>query len=218
MTAGDPDANAAELLCEAGRRVVDLGLSPGSSGNISVLVDGHILISATGTSLGALRPDDLSTIGLDGALGDGPKPSKEYPLHLEMYRRETSARAVVHLHSPAATAVSCLSPWSEHSALPPITPYLVMRVGQVPRVPYAAPGSRRLAENLATVPGELRAALLANHGSITSGRDLEAAIDAAIEIEEAARIVVALCGREVDLLSRQDVDELTARYGTVWDW
>ncbi|WP_431870131.1 class II aldolase/adducin family protein [Nocardiopsis eucommiae] len=208
---------AAEELCATGRRAVDLGLSPGSSGNVSVRVGGTVLMSPTGVSLGDLEPEGLSVLDDAGTHTGGPAPSKEFPLHLEMYRRSGSARAVVHLHSPHSTAASCLPAWSATSALPPVTPYLVMRVGQAPLVPYAAPGSHRLAENLAKLPGRFDAALLANHGSLVAGADPGTALAGAIELEEAARVVVALRGSTFSVLSPEEVRELTDRYGTTWD-
>ncbi|WP_435109672.1 class II aldolase/adducin family protein [Nocardiopsis synnemataformans] len=208
---------AARELCAAGRRAVDLGLSPGASGNVSARAGGLTLMSPTGVSLRDLDPEDLSVLDEAGEHVAGPPPSKEFPLHLAMYRRVVDAGAVVHLHSPHACAASCLPAWSEASALPPVTPYLVMRVGQAPLVPYAAPGSDRLADNLSSLPGRFRAALLANHGSIVAAAGPAAALDGAIELEEASRIVVSLRGSEFSVLSPEDVRELTGRYGTDWD-
>ncbi|WP_017609029.1 class II aldolase/adducin family protein [Nocardiopsis xinjiangensis] len=207
---------AALRLCDAGRRAVDLGLSPGASGNVSVRVADLTLMSPTGISLGELEPEVLSVLDSGGTHLDGPPPSKEYPLHLALYGRVEEAGSVVHLHSPHATAASCLPPWSDTSALPPVTPYLVMRVGQVPLVPYAAPGSARLAHNVSALPGTFRAALLANHGSLAAGRDPAAALAGAIEIEEAARLVVSLQGHEFSVLTAEEVRELTDQYGTPW--
>lgn len=197
---------------------MDLGLSPGASGNVSVRIAGLILMSPTGVSLGELEPEVLSVLDPDGTHLDGPPPSKEYPLHLALYGRVDQAGSVVHLHSPHATAASCLPAWSAASALPPITPYLVMRVGQVPLLPYAAPGSARLASNVSAQPGTFRAALLANHGSLAAGRDTAAALASAIEIEEAARLVVSLQGHEFSVLAPEEVRELTDQYGTPWEY
>jgi len=213
----DATTEAARRLCEAGRRAVDLGLSPGASGNVSVRAGDLTLMSPTGVSLRDLDPEGLAVLDAAGEHVAGPPPSKEYPLHLAMYERVTDARAVVHLHSPHATAASCLPAWSAASALPPVTPYLVMRVGQAPLVPYAAPGSARLAENLTGLTGAFRAALLANHGSLMAAADPQAALDGAIELEEASRIVVSLRGSEFSVLTDDDVRELTARYGTTWE-
>lgn len=208
---------AARRLCEVGRRAVDLGLSPGASGNVSVRTAEHVLMSPTGVSLGELEPDVLSVLGPDGTHTDGPPPSKEYPLHLALYERVRDAGSVVHLHSPHATAASCLPAWSGASALPPVTPYLVMRVGQVPLVPYAAPGSERLARNVSALPGTFRAALLANHGSLVAGADPDTALAGAIEVEEASRLTVSLRGHDFSVLAPEEVRELTERYGTPWE-
>jgi ribulose-5-phosphate 4-epimerase/fuculose-1-phosphate aldolase len=213
----DGTRDAARRLCATGRRAVDLGLSPGASGNVSVRVEGLILMSPTGVSLRDLEPEGLAVLDTAGNHLDGPRPSKEFPLHLAMYRRVEDAGSVVHLHSPHASAASCLPAWSASSALPPVTPYLVMRVGQAPLVPYAAPGSDRLARNVSELPGRFRAALLANHGSLMAAADPAAALEGAIELEEASRIVVSLRGSEFSVLSAEDVRELTERYGTTWE-
>lgn len=213
----DETREAARRLCATGRRAVDLGLSPGSSGNVSARVGDLTLMSPTGVSLRDLDPENLAVLDAAGDHVAGPRPSKEFPLHLAMYRRVGGAGAVVHLHSAHASAASCLPAWSASSALPPVTPYLVMRVGQAPLVPYAAPGSDRLAHNVAVLPGRFRAALLANHGSLVAAADPEAALDGAIELEEASRIVVSLRGGEFAVLAKEDVRELTERYGTTWD-
>ena len=127
--------NAAEQLIAAGRAVVEAGLSPGSSGNISVLDGDRLLITGTGASLGALTPQALTETALDGTHLGGARPSKETPLHLGLYARDERHRAVVHVHSPQAVALSGLAPGGEHSATPPLTPYVVMRVGQTPLLP-----------------------------------------------------------------------------------
>lgn len=209
-------AAAAELVA-TGRSLVVRGLSPGTSGNVSVRVGGQILMSPTGMSLGEIDTDSLSVLDMEGRHLDGLPPSKEFPLHVVMYADRPVAQAVVHVHSPYAVAASCLTPPPGPSALPPLTPYLVMKVGQVPLVPYAAPGSTELATNLESVPQEFSAALLANHGSIMSGPTLAAALDAGVEVEEAARVHVMLHGLPSASLSAADVRTLTAKYGTTWD-
>lgn len=95
-------------LAVAGARLAALGLSPGSSGNLSVRVDDRILITPTGADLAEVDPDGLSVLDLAGTHLDGPRPSKEFPLHSAFYRRDPGNRAVVHLHARNATAVSCL--------------------------------------------------------------------------------------------------------------
>ena len=210
--------NDAEALCATGRRAVDLGLSPGASGNLSVKSGDLLLATPSGISLGALDPQHLAV--LDTRTGeprgsDGPRPTKEVPLHLALYRRFPNAAAVVHLHSAHAIAWSCREPWSDVSAIPPLTPYLIMRVGRVPLAPYAAPGTPELGSSLDTVPGDFHAVLLARHGSLAWGRTIDEALDIAVEVEEACRTAL-LAGVGATPLSPAEIETLTTRYATEW--
>lgn len=204
-------------LIDVGARLAASGISPGTSGNLSARDGDRVLMTGTGVDLGRLDRSGVSVLDSDGELLDGPPPSKEVSMHLAMYRRDPELTATVHLHAPHATALSCLPAWADNSAVPPITPYFVMRVGQTPRIPYRAPGSPDLGRLIAQHPLRFRAVLLANHGLVASGRDLEDALQTATELEEACRLALATAGRQPELLTRGDVDELTGRYGTTWD-
>lgn len=209
-----------EELCAAAQRLTALGLSPGSSGNISVREGDRVYVSPSGVALGELTPEQVAVVemgqdGLDLTHVAGPTPSKEVPLHLAFYR--SGFRCVVHLHSSAAVAVSCLQPWSDHSALPPITPYLLMRVGRVPMIPYARPGDVRLAERVLEQQHPLNAALLQNHGSIAAGDSVEEAVSRVVEIEETAKVVLALHGHDgVRHLQADEIAELQRVYRQPW--
>jgi 3-dehydro-4-phosphotetronate decarboxylase len=203
-------------LRRAGARLVEAGLSPGSSGNISVLDGDRILLSGTGSSLGALTDDDVAVLDREGRHLEGARASKEWPLHTAFYRRDRSFRAVVHVHSASAVAASCLEPWAEHSAVPPLTPYFVMRVGQTPLLPYRAPGDPKLGEDLLTCRWDVRAALLANHGSVVAGRDLDEAVDRAAELEEACRIALLTHGLPRRELAPDQVADLAHRWDSPW--
>jgi ribulose-5-phosphate 4-epimerase/fuculose-1-phosphate aldolase len=203
-------------LVEAGAQLSALGLSPGTTGNISVRAGDRILMSPTGTDLGSLDPAALSVLDIEGRLLDGGKPSKEFPLHRAFYRRDASTSAVVHLHSSHAAAVSCLPAWSAASAIPPLTPYFVMRVGQAPLIPYASPGDVAQAAYLEALGLPFSAALLQNHGSLTSGQSLAPAVDAAIELEEVSKLLLLLGERAVNLLPEGEAEHLAAKYGSAW--
>jgi 3-dehydro-4-phosphotetronate decarboxylase len=204
------DSHRAAVV-QAGRQLCELGLSTGSAGNLSVRESGHILISPTGVPLDAMTTDLLSVLDLNGRLVEGPPPSKEVPLHVAFYGRAEAPAAVAHVHSPYATAHSCLAPWSETSALPPITPYLIMRVGHVPLIPYANPGDQAQAQTVHGYPQPINAVLLANHGPITAGATLGQAIERLVEIEQAARLCALTHGREPRHLSPAVVAELLER-------
>lgn len=206
----------ADALAEAGRRLVDAGLSPGSSGNVSVLDGDRILISGTGSALGRLSEADLAHVGLDGTHLGGARASKETPLHVAFYRRDARFGAVVHLHSPHAVALACLEPWAAHNAVPPLTPYFVMRVGQTPLLPYRHPGDPALGDDLLAAPWPLRAALLASHGAVVAGADLDEAVDRATELEEACRIALLTAGSRRRELTPGQIGELARRWDSPW--
>jgi ribulose-5-phosphate 4-epimerase/fuculose-1-phosphate aldolase len=186
------------------------GLSPGTSGNISVRLEDGWLMTPTGASFGSLDPARLSRLDAAGAHMSGDPPTKEHPLHLAMYDVRPEADAIVHLHSTYAVAAACLDGVDPTDVLPALTPYYVMRVGRLPLVPYGRPGDEALA---ATVRGAARdnaALLLANHGPIVAARSLDAAVSAAEEIEEAAKLVLLLHGLPTRELTPDDIAALRA--------
>ncbi|MFD1719577.1 class II aldolase/adducin family protein [Georgenia deserti] len=216
MTAARADWEIADHLVAAGRAVVAAGLSPGSSGNISVRTGDRMLMSPTGARLDELRVDSLAIVDMAGEHIGGPRPSKEKWLHRAMYARTPEARGVVHVHSRHAVAASCLPAWHSCSALPPLTPYFVMRVGQTPLLPYAPPGDPGQAEELETLDIPCRAVLLQNHGSVVAGTNIASAVDAAVELEEAAWLRLALAGSGPRTLQQEEVLDLARRHGTPW--
>ena len=133
-----------DLIVEMARSMFERRLTFGSSGNISVKIDGGWLMTPTGSSLGRLDPLRLSKLDEKGTLISGDAPTKESFLHLAMYRERAGAGAVVHLHSTHSVAVSCLDGINHDDVLPPITAYYVMRVGKLPLIPYYAPGDKAL--------------------------------------------------------------------------
>ena len=185
------------------------GYSVGSSGNISAKVDGGILMTPTNSCLGFLDAERIAKIDEAGHHLSGDKPSKEVFLHQAFYETRPEAGAVVHLHSTYATALSCLADLDPADCIPPITPYVVMRVGQVPLVPYARPGDPAMGDLVRALEGRHAAVLLANHGPVVSGRDLTSAVHAAEELEETAKLLVLLRGQATRHLTEEQVDELT---------
>lgn len=210
-----------EKMCAAGKELNALGLSPGTSGNISVRVRDELHMSPSGVSMGRLQPDQLSRLA-DGRTREsrhvgGPTPSKEAALHDVFYHLDADFRCVIHLHSTYAVAASCLPAWSEYSALPPITPYLLMRVGNMPMVGYAPPGDFEQAQSLQHLGFKFNAVLLQNHGPVVAGVTVEDALARAVEVEEGAKIALAIgCRTDVHLLDAQQAGVLAARYGQPW--
>jgi ribulose-5-phosphate 4-epimerase/fuculose-1-phosphate aldolase len=195
-------------LVTYGRSLFDRGLTPGRTGNLSARSGSRILITPTGASLGRLEADALAVVDLDGTVLAGPQPSKELPLHLAMYRARADGGAVAHLHSPAAVALSILAEVEAADILPALTPYFVMRVGRLPLLAYARPGSRDLAESLGALPNGTNAALLANHGSIALGANLVDAVEAVEEIEATAHVFLITRGAPIRTLTEAQANEL----------
>ncbi|KGM30552.1 3-oxo-tetronate 4-phosphate decarboxylase [Inquilinus limosus] len=198
-----------EDICRFGRSLFERGLTPGSSGNISLrLDDGGWLVTPTNASLGFLDPARLSRLDAEGRLLSGDRPTKEIPLHGALYETRGSARAIVHLHSTHSVAVSMLPGIDPKAVLPPLTAYYLMRVGATALVPYYRPGDPAVADAIRGLAGRYSSVLLANHGPVVAGESLEAAVYATEELEETAKLHLLLRGLNPRLLSPGQISEL----------
>jgi len=206
-----------EQIVEVGLSLYRRGLSPGSSGNISVRMEDGWLVTPTNSSLGNLNPGNLSKLDWDGNLLSGEKPSKEAFLHLAMYRKRPQSGAIVHLHSTFAAAVSCLNGLDSQSCIPPITPYFVMRVGKLPLLPYYPPGDKSLAQEIEKYAAKHSSVLLANHGPVVAGTDLKSAMYAAEELEETSKLMLLLHGQPIRTLDAVQLKQLRETFGAEWD-
>jgi ribulose-5-phosphate 4-epimerase/fuculose-1-phosphate aldolase len=206
------EATEREAICAIGQSIFARGLTAGSSGNISVRTGEGWLMTPTNASLGRLDPARLSKLDHDGRLVSGDAPTKEGFLHRVMYDERPATGAVVHLHSTHSVAVSCLAEIDPEDVLPPITAYYVMRVGRLPLVPYFRPGDLALAEAVRGFAGKHHAVLLANHGPVVAGSNLDAAVNAIEELEETAKLYLLLQGHATKFLSQAQVAALVAKY------
>jgi ribulose-5-phosphate 4-epimerase/fuculose-1-phosphate aldolase len=203
-----------EEICRLGHSLFERGLTPGSSGNISVkLDDGGWLVSPTNASLGSLDPDRISRLDANGKLISGDTPTKEVPLHAALYQTRRAARAVVHLHSTHSVALSMLPEIDPRAALPPMTPYYLMKCGATALVPYYRPGDPAVADAIKGLAGKYSSVLLANHGPVVSGDTLEAAVYAIEELEETAKLYLLLRGLNPRYLTPAQVADLSKTFG-----
>jgi ribulose-5-phosphate 4-epimerase/fuculose-1-phosphate aldolase len=201
-----------EQICRFAASLFERGLTPGSSGNISMrLDDGGWLITPTNSSMGFLDPARLSRLDASGRLLSGDAPSKEIPLHAAMYESRT-ATAVVHLHSTHSVAISMLSEIDPANVLPPLTPYYVMRCGCTALVPYHRPGDPAVGDAIRGLGGRYSCVLLANHGSVIAGETLAAAVFAAEELEETAKLYLLLRGTTPRTLNSEQVIDLVEHF------
>jgi ribulose-5-phosphate 4-epimerase/fuculose-1-phosphate aldolase len=202
-----------DQIVDFGRSLFDRGLSAGSSGNISVRLEDGWLLTPTNASLGRLDPARLSKLDREGRHISGDQPSKEAFLHRAMYQQRERAGAIVHLHSTHSAAVSCMCGLNHDDCLPPLTAYFVMKIGRLPLVPYHRPGDPALAGAIGALARKHSAVLLANHGPVVSGSSLEAAVYAAEELEETAKLFLLLRDVPTRPLDGAQIDELKSTFG-----
>jgi L-fuculose-phosphate aldolase len=159
------------------------GLNHGKSGNVSVRCEGGMLITPSGVAYDQLEPDDLVFLDLDGRYHGPLLPSSEWRMHLDIYRSRVEAKAVVHVHSSYATALSC------HRKSIPAFHYMVAVAGgqDIRCSDYALFGTQALSEAMLVALEERKACLLGNHGQIAYGDDLASAFWLAGEVEGLAR-------------------------------
>ena len=192
ISAADGPARAA--LVEAARALDAAGFMPQKSGNLSLRTPRGFVITPSGLPYAAMTADDLVASAADGTpLGNG-RPSSEWRLHAAIYRTRGDAMAVVHTHSPRATALSCA-----RRPIPPLH-YMITLAGAggsegIPCARHATFGTEELAMSCVAALGPaLRAVLLANHGVVALGATLPGAVALAREVEN-------LAGQYLDLLA-----------------
>lgn len=164
------------------RTLGERGLIRHSSGNVSLRVGENILITPTGVPYFRLRPAQIVAMDEEGrVLGPG-QPSSEWRMHLVILRTRPEINAVIHTHSPYATAVAC-----SFQYLPILHDEGLGIFGQeIPVAEHAPPGTRELAERAAAALAQGQAVLLASHGVVTLGRTLNEALILAEKVEQAA--------------------------------
>lgn len=184
MASSTEAASARQHVADAARRLAGHGLVLGTAGNISERVgDEHVAISPTGASLESLTAEQVCVIDYDGELAEGElEPTSELALHLGVYRRY-DAGAVVHTHSPMATALACAL-----DEVPVVHYHMLALGGSVRVAPYATFGTPELAESTLDALEGRSAALMANHGAIVYGTDAAAAVESALLLEWACGV------------------------------
>lgn len=193
-------------LVQWGKELYDQGLVKGSGGNLSIrLSDGTVLLTPTGFFLGHMTPECISRCDMQGSLLSGNKPTKEVPLHLAVYRTRPNVHAVCHTHSVYAVAYA--STVEPGTVMPICTPSVAAKVGLVEVKGYAHPGSEQLGRFVEEGLQRSNAVLLANHGVVAVGKDMEAAVSMANEVENNAILLTLGAGR-LHPLSEENVAHL----------
>jgi ribulose-5-phosphate 4-epimerase/fuculose-1-phosphate aldolase len=198
VTRSAPDLR--EELAAYCRRLYERDMVTSTGGNVSARVDGDaVLISPTGRSLSDLAPDEFVRVQAGGEPSGG-RPSKELGLHRAVYDAQPGVNAVIHGHSAVAIAVAGQLTPDDVDGFPAYTAGYIMRVGQLPVLPYLPSGSEALAERVGAAFGPHgRAVLLQHHGFVTAGPTLEAALNTAEELIDALKVFVFSHGRAPEL-------------------
>ena len=203
-----------EAVAAAARHLAERGLVLGSAGNVSARFDGLVAVTPTGAVLAELTAEQVVVVDLAGETVDGDyAPTSEIALHLGAYRR-FGAGAVVHAHSPVGTALACVL-----DELPLIHYQMLALGGPIRVAPYATFGTDELAQLTLDALEGRAAALMANHGMLATGADVEAAVDNAELLEWACELYwrAAAVGRPRTLDAGQAqtfIDAIAARsYG-----
>lgn len=196
----------------AATRALDaVGMMPNKSGNLSCRTDAGFLITPSGVPYAALEPHQVVAVAPDGTAEPGaPRPSSEWRMHAAIYAARPDALAIVHTHSPMATALACAG-----LGLPAFHYMIALAGGDVRCVPYATFGTSELATRALEGLAERRAVLLANHGVVAIGPTLDAARAVAVEVENMAGQYLALraAGLEPRVLPPDELERVMRKFG-----
>lgn len=198
-------------VCAWARQCYAERLFAGTSGNLSVYDRERDLMVITPTSVPYenMAPEDMAVLRLDGEVLEGKyRPSSEWRMHAAVYENKPGVSALIHTHSPYATAFAV-----NNRSIPVILIEMVVFLGgDVPLAGYATPGTRGVGGEAVKALGDRGGCLLANHGVLAVGESLEQAHLRAVYIEDAAKIYsIALNNGPVITMTGEQISEMEER-------
>ncbi len=182
------DKEARNLICESGIKLVEKGLVSRTWGNISIRMDENtMLITPSGRTYEDLKPEEVVLVQIDSLKYEGNiKPSSEFVLHAEIYKQRKNINAVIHTHQMNASTVA-----AAHREIPPILDDMAQIIGPTVRVAdYALPGTKKIVRKTIKALRGRNAALMANHGAVCIGRDMEEAFVVCEVLEKACKAFI----------------------------
>ena len=208
-----------EQLLSTTRKLHELGLNKGTSGNVGVRDDNGFLVTPSGLEVEAMTPHDMVAMDFDGQQrttnASESKPSSEWRFHRDILQQRREIGAVIHTHSTYATTLSCL-----RREIPAFHYMIAIAGGNNIRcTPYALFGSQALSDAALAALEHRRACLLSNHGMIAIGETIKQALDIAVEVESLSQqYLLALQAGEPHILSSQEMDEVLEQFKGYGKW
>jgi L-fuculose-phosphate aldolase len=192
-------------IIEICRRMSVAGINQGTSGNVSVRFEDGFLITPSSLRYDIMEPDDIVCMDFDGGYTGRRLPSSEWRFHRDILKARPDRTSVVHCHSTFATSFSC-----HRREIPPYHYMIGVAGGTTIRcAKYAAYGTQELSDNALIALEARDACLLASHGQIAVGRDLEHAFRIAVEVETLARnYIQALAIGEPVMMTDEEMDQV----------
>lgn len=168
-----------QQLVDTSVKLVKLGLNRGTSGNVSIRLNGGFLVTPSGMPAGKMSSIDMVEMDFSGQVIGAGKPSSEWRFHRDILAARDDVNAIIHVHSMYATTLACV-----HKDIPPFHYMISVAGGDTIRcAPYALFGSQVLSDNALAALDDRNACLLANHGMIVLGRNIDHALSIAVEVE-----------------------------------
>ena len=209
------DTHLRVQLLDVSKKLVELGLNQGTSGNCSVRSGEHFLITPSGIPVEKMSIESLVKMGFTGQVIGQGKPSSEWRFHHDILAAREDVNAVIHVHSMFATTLACLN-----KSIPAFH-YMISAAGgdSIRCAPYAIFGSQELSDNAITALLERKACLLANHGMIVLGSTLENALAITAEVEILCeQYCHTLTIGEPDILSTEQMQEVLKQFKNYGNW
>ena len=200
-------------MLEVSRRLVALGLNRGASGNVSARLEDGFLVTPSALSPEDMNENDMVRMDFAGNVFSGNRPSSEWRFHRDILAARSDVGAVIHTHSPFATTLACLR------REVPAFHYMIAAAGGTTLrcAPYALFGTQELSDHALAALEDRRACLLANHGMIATGKDVDSALALAVEVESLCEMYWrTLQAGEPHVLSDSEMAEVIEKFRGYW--
>jgi ribulose-5-phosphate 4-epimerase/fuculose-1-phosphate aldolase len=207
------DLDSTQDLISFSRMLYERGLVHAEGGNTSIRVGDEVWVTRTGSVLGRLAEDDLTKMTMAGEVVAGDKPSKEWPMHVAIYKARPEDKAIIHIHPTYSIAFSTLLTEPSLDAVPAYSSALYRRAGRVPMIDYYPVGSKELHEAITALAPYFYAILMRQHGVTVAAASLSKAFGIIEEIEQCCHIALLTNGQGIPITEEEKkaIDKLQGR-------